>query len=628
MRMKKITLLFFISAIAATTLAQVAAPVFSVKGGVYTKVEGLYFTSETPDAKILYNKTGGDPKINGSSLFGAMKETVLSSTTINAVAYITNAEGKRIYSDVVSEYYEISPVSLFRITEEVADTSYIMNCGDCIASPFLANQDNGKLNPVGISIINNEYIETHKFYGLKFTATDEGYTIQDAYGRYMYVNDGNEFHFTAGYPGDAALWSIVIDGHATITNIHSGKVIAYNTGNNSFGAYSETELSGNHTLPTLFMSIEYPTITITPAADTELSEFAKFTVTCESGLLYEETNQLYAYYNVGMDSKKREFDNIEEIDDNTIEFTLDEPIKDTNDYKVIFPAGVFTLNPDGLGKTNKEIVAKYRVNNTGILDIAYANPDNNATTKDLQYLYFEFNQDITVNATGAVITDKSGKQYPLTVSEKDTWGADCASYALCLKTEAPLAPGEYTFVMKKEYVSAKANESVKLSKDITYKFIVTEGLKVKNITPGDKEEVESVSEIVFEFNKPVMHDGFTELIVTDAGNNTYTFLKEATEETESTTIRFVAQTPLTDAGTYSFTIYGYNVYREDETGIDGMEYIKETTYTFTIKGATGIDDVKCEGVISKEIYDLTGRRINKIINAGIYIIDGRKVIIK
>lgn len=626
--MKKITLLLFITIIATAVNAQVAAPVFSVKGGVYTKVEGLYFTSETPDAKIMYNKLGKDPKVEGSRLYGSMKETVLSSATINAVAYITNADGETIYSDVTSEYYEISPIALFRHTDEITDTCYMLNCGDNIASPLLANKEQGDLEAVGITKISDKYIETNKFYGLRFTAVAGGYTIQDKYGRYMHLGDGSEFCFSADKPAEGAVWTIAINGTAAITNLHNGKTIAYNADSNTFGAYSDSELNGSHTLPTLFMGIEYPAITITPESDTELSEFAKFTVTCEEGIIYKETNKLYAYYNVGTDSKKREFDNIEEIDENTIEFTLDEPLLDTNEYKVVFPAGVFTLAPDGLANKNKEVIARYTVKNSTILDVVYANPDNSATAKDLQYLYFEFNQEIDTDITGASIKDKSGKTFPLTVSENDAWGAACAPYALCLMTEAPLEPGEYTFVLAREYVSAKDNTDARLDKDITYKFIVTEALKVKSTTPDENTEPESVSEIQIVFNKPVLHSGFQELVVTGADGKQYLFTKE-TEDEEASALKFVIQgNPLSAPMTYTFTIYGYDVYREDETGMDGMEHITESTHTFTIKGTSGIEEVADGADKTKTVYDLTGRRIETITKSGIYIVDGRKVIIK
>ncbi len=51
-------------------------------------------------------------------------------------------------------------------------------------------------------------------------------------------------------------------------------------------------------------------------------------------------------------------------------------------------------------------------------------------------------------------------------------------------------------------------------------------------------------------------------------------------------------------------------------------------FSFRIEGTTGIDEVKGENEKVKAIYDLTGRRIESINAPGIYIINGKKVVIK
>lgn len=51
-----------------------------------------------------------------------------------------------------------------------------------------------------------------------------------------------------------------------------------------------------------------------------------------------------------------------------------------------------------------------------------------------------------------------------------------------------------------------------------------------------------------------------------------------------------------------------------------------TAYEFT--GVTGIEDVKGENGKVKTIFDLTGRRIETITVPGIYIVDGKKVLVK
>lgn len=619
-------------AVTATYELKVAAPVFSVKSGVYEKLtnnNALKFTTETTGATIYYNERGESPITNGSKLYGAL--SVLATKTINAVAFVTDNNGNKIYSDIASEYFVISPITLFTITNEIKDSIFAMSCNNTVASPFYADNESGDLNAIDATIQKEKYIETNEFNGFTFKSVNDGYTIQDAYGRYLYTNGSDSFGAAKKMPDTGAVWSVDIDNitsNATIKNKKDGKVIVYDIQNNTYTALAEENIATGYALPLLFIKTAYPTITITPEEGDTLNEFVKFTVTCESGLKYKETNKLYAYFNIGYDYTKREFDDFNAIDANTIEFTLDEPIMSSNEYKIVFPAGVFTLDPNGLAKTNKELIARYVVASTDILEITYVNPANKETANSLQYLYFEFNQDIEASITNAVITDNKGNEYPLSISKVDSWGGMCLGNALCLKTdEAITNAGEYTFVLKKEYICAKENKELTIERDVTYTFTVVEALKINNVTPNSNDIYDSVNEITLTLNKAAQHESIGEITVTDSNNNTYTFTKTTTAQ-DATSLKFATATPITAAGTYSFTIPGNAIYCENlNSDMNETETIAETKFTFIVKEATGIDEVN-NNIEELVIFDLNGRQTKEIESNGIYIINGKKRIIK
>jgi hypothetical protein len=52
-----------------------------------------------------------------------------------------------------------------------------------------------------------------------------------------------------------------------------------------------------------------------------------------------------------------------------------------------------------------------------------------------------------------------------------------------------------------------------------------------------------------------------------------------------------------------------------------------TSLRFDFGGTTGIEEVEIRNE-KKVIYDLTGRRVNEITKAGVYVVNGRKVMVK
>ena len=478
---------------------------------------------------------------------------------------------------------------------------------------------------------NGNFIETNAFYAFTFTEVEGGYTIQDAFDRYVYqTGTYNSFNVADEMPAEGAVWTVSIDettGEATITNTSVNKYIQYSSQYKSFGSYANAQNNGH--LPTLYKLGEYPTMTVTPANWETIPAFDKVTVTCESGIAYNETEDLYAYYTIGWDPTPYEFDNVVLVDDNTIEFTFDTPIEDNGEYRVIFGEGLFILDPNGLAMASSKVQNTYTVENLNVLEIIYANPDNYSTVKSIEYLYFEFNQDIFDNVNDAVITNENGEEFPLSVTYTDAWGEQTPYNALCLKTAEPITtPGVYTFVLKQEYVYTETN--IRLTGDITYTFTINEGLKIVNISPEVGSEVSAIDEFIIEFNQDINCYAEAFLVLDENGTGYYfvpTFQDKNGNELPYNTVRLVTETPITTAGTYTLFIEDWNIVNTDW---QNQEVLPRYEYVFTFNGSsitTGIDEIATENGEST-IFDLTGRKIENITAPGIYIVNGRKVLVK
>lgn len=78
--------------------------------------------------------------------------------------------------------------------------------------------------------------------------------------------------------------------------------------------------------------------------------------------------------------------------------------------------------------------------------------------------------------------------------------------------------------------------------------------------------------------------------------------------------------PIKNAGTYTLTIPEGSIYDDNGAAVVATEY----KWTIT---ATSIDDINAQDG-KMTIYDLTGRKIEKITKNGVYIINGKKTLVK
>ena len=133
-------------------------------------------------------------------------------------------------------------------------------------------------------------------------------------------------------------------------------------------------------------------------------------------------------------------------------------------------------------------------------------------------------------------------------------------------------------------------------------------------------------------------------VVLEGEQNTYNFAITTTEATITSELRgSVATTYYTEAGTYyalgivdgvvAFYKDAFNNSRFHNNSHKAYLYVPAAngaaSYSFRFgEGTTGIDEMTEQRAESKEIYDLTGRRVEAITAPGIYIVGGKKVLVK
>ena len=184
---------------------------------------------------------------------------------------------------------------------------------------------------------------------------------------------------------------------------------------------------------------------------------------------------------------------------------------------------------------------------------------------------------------------------------------------------------------------------------VLYTFNITP-LEVVSVTPVEGA-VEQIEKIVIEFNQLITlsydenwqqisreimlkgEKGEYKLTYTPSSYNASNKLEYSYAEWDG--YNYII-TPITAPDTYTLNLkdiivdYAGESYIDEWGGTNTNWHVQKAcidkSYTWTI-GDTAIEGVEAENG-EKVIYDLTGRRIENITNAGIYIVNGKKVLVK
>ena len=149
-------------------------------------------------------------------------------------------------------------------------------------------------------------------------------------------------------------------------------------------------------------------------------------------------------------------------------------------------------------------------------------------------------------------------------------------------------------------------------------------LEVVNVTPADGETIEKLDKIVVTFseNIKIVNLETTDSFPIYAGNNKWP-VAMASWSVYGSTLTLNLSNAITNAETYRLRIVA-GIIVGTETG---AKMSSDVDFYFTITDTTAIEGIDSE-VEKNIIYDLTGRKIKRITTSGIYIINGKKVLVK
>lgn len=197
--------------------------------------------NSTSDGAVTY--TSSNPDVATIDADGRIEALAAGETTITATLAetdeFTGATAEfTLYVSTLSDYMKTTAVEsgkTYALAANVEGTNFM-------AQTVAATYNYGYLpvNEAGTAALLGA---TDLLNGFTLTEADGGYTIQDAYGRYLYMDgDYTSFNVSADrQEGD--VWTVEpqADGTMKITNVLKGKYIQYSVTHNSYGAYADEQ---------------------------------------------------------------------------------------------------------------------------------------------------------------------------------------------------------------------------------------------------------------------------------------------------------------------------------------------------------------------------------------------------
>lgn len=218
---------------------------FAAQTATFNLLDADAFTApalnSTSDGDVTY--TSSNPEVATIDADGRIKALAAGETTITATLAETDeftaaTAEFTLYVSTLSDYMETTAVEsgkTYALAANAEGTNYMANT-------LSATYDYGYL-PVNEAGTADLMGATDLLNGFTLTETEGGYTIQDAYGRYLYMDETHTSFNVSADRQDGDTWTVEpqADGTVKITNVLREKFIQYSTEHESYGAYTDEQ---------------------------------------------------------------------------------------------------------------------------------------------------------------------------------------------------------------------------------------------------------------------------------------------------------------------------------------------------------------------------------------------------
>lgn len=638
----------------------IEAPVFNYESGVYTSaivvnpISQTEFFDGVEDVVYYYTTDGYEPDAECEMVEdGGI--TISESCTLKVIMECTYG-GDCYTTESTAAEYIISESVTFEKAKSVFYGDFFIVANGQIAKPF----EEGALPTIATTVSENNVTDA-AYYAFSIeeawdntgAVVDGAYAIRDAKGNYLTFNSlSSNPKISTSTTRHQTGWEITIEEGLTKIR-REGYVLVYR--DNAIVAVKESEVTSNDVYPSLYTYPPLKLISCENDTDSTNDRLGTIKFKFENELsvnLPAEGLSIKDANGAVVATIKNSHCTISPANKTILRFNFPQQIIETpGTYTLVVPAAVIKSS-DGK-KVYYGDTFTFEVEGPGV-PLCYTMPvsmeESGSALEELEKItfYFQYAKSIELHEIEAKIELTCGEtKYEGTATKVD----DKIEITFGQKFEEN---GSYSVVIPAGLFTMVGNRETITNEEMTLTYIVNKDapLEVLEVIPATGK-LDSIDQISIKFNKNV--NATKDIIVLYDENNNEIQLGLISDE-NATDLSVVVYKPLkefvddaavyeaiTADGTYLFDLSQVVVaYKNNsQTGYcDGI-------YTWTIgesgnegegnegegnegegnEGESAIDDVEAEDA-EDVIYDLTGRRINEITEAGIYIINGKKVLVK
>ncbi|MBO7290112.1 MAG: Ig-like domain-containing protein, partial [Bacteroidaceae bacterium] len=592
------------------------APVISLESGVYVGEQTVTVASPTAEIEGVTNVTyyyttdGNEPSVEDEETDGEI--TISENCTLKVVVELTYGE-KTYLSASTSAEYIISESADFNKATAFYPGEYIMVANGYIAAPAKDN-----FLPAAETTVNGNAVSAAVYYTLTFESAEGGYYIKNTKGEYISTSetamkDKTDIYHNQ-YPSGSWYVTIKEDGTADITS--NGQTLVFDAASSTFVTYLTDKVPADAVYPALY-SAPLRMTGIKPADGAVVESLKEIRVMFNNSVVLDESKEITL-----TDSEGTSANIGSSVNGTELVISVNEDLYNGDYTLTIAENAVSDMNGNSYGEAiTATYELKYALDTFVPVSIT---PADGETVETLKTIVLDYTPDFPgriIDETVINVTDENGNQVAT-----GKLGFSSASYyavEIVLNEEIATA-GTYTVTIpmgciwngKWQGVSGRYNPEIVLTYTVTGSTF-----EVVNVTPDPEAEHASIKTIHVEFSDNIYTDVLTQddaFGIYGPNGKTYYASWSILEKVLIITLYEEATAP----GVYTLDIPGNAFKRlKDSRPFEGARY------TFTVSVPEGIEGIGAENE-TKTIYDLTGRKIEKITEGGIYIVNGKKVYVK